>query len=100
MEWNGMGWDGVEWNGMERNGMQCNGMEWNGMEWKGIKWCAWNETGWNPLLKICAGSSQIGARGLPKSVPRAPRGVQSGFQNRFEQQVELPWPIWATTGTL
>ena len=89
MPWSEMA---TKWNGIEWNGTQCNGMERNGMEWNG--------TEWNRLLKIDARSSQIGAPGPPESAPEAARGGQSRFRDHFEQQVELPWPIWAAIWTL
>ena len=65
-------------------------MEWNRM--------AWNETA--RMLKKDARSSQIGALGPPKSIPEAPRGTHIRFREHFEQQVELPWLIWAAIGAL
>ena len=52
------------------------------------------------MSKIDARSSQIGTPGPPKSVPEAPRGTQIRFWEHLEQQVGLPWPIWAAIGTL
>ena len=52
------------------------------------------------MFKIDARSSQIGTPGPPKSVPEAPRGTQIRFWEHLEQQVGLPWPIWAAIGTL
>lgn len=82
MEWKGMECHGMEWNGM--NGMERNGMEWNGVH------------GLESFSQKC---SQIGAPGPPKSIPEVPRGTQIRFRAHFEQQVGLPWPVWAAIGT-
>ena len=40
------------------------------------------------------------AQKFPKSVLEASRGNQIQFREHLEQQVGLPWPIWAAIGTL
>ena len=80
----------IEWNTMQCNRVQRNGMEsyaQNGME------C-------HPWLKIATGSFPIGTPGLPKPVPEAPRDSKIRVGEHFEQQVGLPWPIWAAIGAL
>ena len=52
------------------------------------------------LLKIAIGSFPIGTPELPKPVPEAPRDSKIRVREHFEQQVGLPWPIWAAIGTL
>ena len=52
------------------------------------------------MLKIATGSFPIGDPGFPKPVPEAPRDSQIRVREHFEQQVGLPWPIWAAIGTL
>ena len=52
------------------------------------------------LFKIATRSFQTGAPGLPKPVPEAPRDSKIRVGEHFEQQVGLPWPIWAAIGAL
>ena len=75
--------------------MQCNRVQRNGLES-----CAQNGTECHLLLKIAIGSFPIGTPELPKPVPEAPRDSKIRVREHFEQQVGLPWPIWAAIGTL
>ena len=86
MEWKGMGWNGMQLSVMAY-------MEWNGMEWNGMEW---NEIVCSKLMLDPPKSEP----GLPKSVPEAPRDSKIRVREHFEQQVDLPWPIWAAIGTL
>ena len=52
------------------------------------------------LLKIATDSFPIGTPGLPKPVPEAPRDSKIRVREHFEQQVGLPWPIWAAIGPI
>ena len=61
---------------------------------------AQNGTESHLLLKITIGSFPIGTPELPKPVPEAPRDSKIRVREHFEQQVGLPWPIWAAIGTL
>ena len=83
---------------MEWYGMEWNETEWNGMEGKGKEWCVWN--GMKSFAQTDARSSQIGTPLPPKSALEVPRGIQIRFREHFEQQVGLPWPVWAAIGTL
>ena len=85
MEW--MQWTEMEWNGMEGHGM--NGIvcvEWNvkeriGLDWIGLDWIGME---WDRVFKIDARSFQVGAPGLSKSVPEAPREIQIRFREHGE----------------
>ena len=103
IEWVGMVCiesNGMEWNGTEWSGTEWSGMEWNEAAWGGTVCMEWNGMGWNCLFKIDVRSSLRGAPGFPKSVQEAPRSIQIRCREHFEQQVGLPWPVWATIGTL
>ena len=51
--------------------------------------------GWESCCSVDARTSKIGVMSPPKSVPEAPGSIKNRFQKHSEQQVELPWSIWA-----
>ena len=61
---------------------------------------AQNGTECHLLLKIVIGSFPIRTSEFPKPVPEASRDSKIRVREHFEQQVGLPWPIWAAIGTL
>ena len=61
---------------------------------------AQNGTECHLLLKIAIGSFPIRTSEFPKPVPEASRDSKIRVREHFEQQVGLPWPIWAAIGTL
>ena len=74
-------------------------MQYNHVQWNGKESYAHNGLECHLLPKMATRSFQIVAPGLPKSVPEAPRDSKIRVGEHFEQQVGLPWPIWAAIGT-